>query len=262
MLLSQIDKGRAQGEHSGEYGSDFSFSFPNRAKKIWKDVSAPYLKDQHDLGDFIAEDDEEESEEEGRVPINPHFRPPEKDGEQLLSPEEQMIATLKKKNRLKRNNDDSDDSSRAAGKKDDEDDSDSSSELEVLPKSPQYEDVEEEDEWTKSKRFEAAKKKAKQNLKSTGESDDDSVFEEDAKKPSAMNGSARKVIDGDGNGSSDSDSDTGEPKMPSFRKQNKKSAHLLNFSDSDTIPVPQVKAPENGGSARKRVMESSDEESS
>eukprot|EP00579_Thalassiosira_antarctica_P028908 CAMPEP_0202026542 /NCGR_PEP_ID=MMETSP0905-20130828/59164_1 /ASSEMBLY_ACC=CAM_ASM_000554 /TAXON_ID=420261 /ORGANISM="Thalassiosira antarctica, Strain CCMP982" /LENGTH=1024 /DNA_ID=CAMNT_0048589789 /DNA_START=6 /DNA_END=3076 /DNA_ORIENTATION=+ len=49
LLLSQMDLMRKRGEQGGETGSDFSVSFPNRAKRIWRDVSAPYLK-QMDMG--------------------------------------------------------------------------------------------------------------------------------------------------------------------------------------------------------------------
>mmetsp|Transcript_31199 Transcript_31199/g.65789 ORF Transcript_31199/g.65789 Transcript_31199/m.65789 type:complete len:823 (-) Transcript_31199:108-2576(-) len=241
LLLSQIDKGRLRGEQSGEYGSNFSNSFPNRARRIWRDVSAPYLK-VHDMDDFIAEEGDEEVEDEedegaaAGVPVNPNFTPPDAKGGDFKSPEERMMEHLQKKNRRKQNFNDSDDSS---GKSNGDNDGASSDDddLEVLPKPQQYEEVEDEDEWTKSKRFNSAKK-AKQNLKSTGdeESEDDNVFDSDAEKPkqpkAQMNGVAagKRVID-DGN---EFDSDTEKPKP---------------------------KAPMNSGSARKRVIESSDEES-
>ena len=260
LLLSQIDKGGATGEHSGEYGSDFSFSFPNRAKKIWRDVSAPYLKGSADLRDFIAGDNEESDEDGEEVPVNPNFTPPEMDRNKFKSPEEQMIETLLKKNRRRKDLLGSEASSSSDdGEKDDDKSSDS--ELEVLPKPQQYEIESEEDEWTKGKGIKEAKRRAKR-----GDSDDDSVFNSDTeKKPKVANGSASKrVIGGDDNDSDSSDSDGVNPKLPSFRKTHKKSAHQLNFSDSDTVPVKysKAKAPANGGgSARKRVMESSDEES-
>jgi len=260
LLLSQIDKGRAIGEHSGEYGSDFSFSFPNRAKKIWRDVSAPFLKlSGEDMNDFIAGDDE--SEEEGdALPFNPNFTPPDMNGDKFLSPEEQMISTLKMKNRRRRSHLGSDASS----------DSDSSSELEVLPKPQEYEEEEEEEDmWEKGKSIATAKKRKarkRKSFKSAGDSDesseDEDVFDSDAdKKPAAKNGSARKVILDDED-ESDSDSD-GDSMLPSFRKKNKKSAHTLNFSDDEVVPIPKKPKPvAKTGSAKKRIKEdSSDEES-
>ena len=195
------------------------------------------------------------------LPFNPNFTPPDMNGEKFLSPEEQMISTLKMKNRRRRSYLGSDASS----------DSDSSSELEVLPKPQEYEEEEEdEDMWEKGKSIETAKKrKARQakrkSLKSTGDSDesseDEDVFDSDAdKKPAAKNGSARKVILDDED-ESDSDSD-GDPMLPSFRKKNKKSAHTLNFSDDEVVPIPKKSKPAQSGSAKKRIKEdSSDEES-
>ena len=51
--------------------------------------------------------------------------------------------------------------------------------------------------------------------------------------------------------------------LPSFRKKNKKSAHTLNFSDDEVVPIPKKPKPvAKTGSAKKRIKEdSSDEES-
>ncbi|KAL9182600.1 hypothetical protein ACHAXT_013252 [Thalassiosira profunda] len=218
LLLSQIQRGEATGEHSGEFGSDFSRSFPNRARRIWRDVSAPYLKEQ-DMGDFLVGEGEEESEEEGdAVRMNPHFSP-----EEFQSPVEQMIARLKKKNRQRGVFDNSD-----ASLQEDDD----SSDLEVLPKKRQYEEEEEEDEWTKSKSYKAKSKGKQKPGSDDSDSDDDSVFDSDAEKPKpkrqSNGGSARKVI-GEGN---------------SFDSED----------EEDRKPAAKV------NSARKRVLEDSDEE--
>jgi len=242
LLLSQIDRNGLRGEQSGEFSSDFSASFPNRARRVWRDVSAPYLKDTQDMGDFLAEDGEEEEsgdDEEGGgadgVPVNPNFTPPNAKGEELKSPEEQMIEHLQKKNRGRPEFDDTDDSS--SGEENDDGDGSSEEGLEVLPKPPQYEEAEEEDEWTKSKTLKA--KKARQsNLKSDegnrddDSSEDDSVFDSNnnEEKPDGGNGVARKRVIDEGNGL-DSDANTSK-------------SHA-----------------QTNGSARKRVMESSDEES-
>ena len=57
-------------ESSGDIDLEFCFSFPNRAKKIWNRISAPYEKGaDSDLCDFIDED--ENIENEGIRPM-PH----------------------------------------------------------------------------------------------------------------------------------------------------------------------------------------------
>ncbi|KAL3761312.1 hypothetical protein ACHAWU_010225 [Discostella pseudostelligera] len=243
LLLSQIEKRRYEGEISDEYGIDFCQSFPNRARRVWREVSAPYSKDQHDMGDFIAaEGEEEESEEDDDVGpscLTPHDAHAE--GENLKSPEDQMIEFLQKKQKsnrqkqsfLKRkaNSSDEGNSSDASSSDDDE--------LEVLPKPQQFEDVEEEDEWTKSKSLKA--KKGQMKTKSTSRSDDDSgdanVFGSDMEvvnPETKSNGSARKrVIDDDNSLGSDTDRNKSDCKSPA------------NY----------------GGSARKKVIESSDEDS-
>lgn len=185
LLLSQIDKGELRGEQSGEYGSDFSFSFPNRARKLWREVSAPYLKLQDDMEDFVADSDEEEAS--GPM-INPHFTPPslEDEGGDIMTPEERMIEHLKKRNAARNVQSCSDEGASGGG------DDSSDDELEVLPKPSEMEEVEEEDDWTKSKRYDSAKKSRK--MKTLVDSDADSDDEEEPKVP-ATSGSARKRID-------------------------------------------------------------------
>eukprot|EP00580_Thalassiosira_gravida_P004464 CAMPEP_0201624930 /NCGR_PEP_ID=MMETSP0493-20130528/939_1 /ASSEMBLY_ACC=CAM_ASM_000838 /TAXON_ID=420259 /ORGANISM="Thalassiosira gravida, Strain GMp14c1" /LENGTH=496 /DNA_ID=CAMNT_0048094851 /DNA_START=34 /DNA_END=1524 /DNA_ORIENTATION=- len=198
LLLNQIERNGLRMEQSGEYKCDFSASFPNRAKRIWRDVSAPYLKDMKDMEDFIAKegDDEEEGDGDGdAAPVNPNFTPPS--GKRAFkSPEEQMIEHLQKKNKKHPTFDDSSDDSSSLGAGEDGGDGSSDDELEVLPEPPQYEEVEEEDEWTKSKMLKA--KKARQtNFQSKNDnggdsSDDDDIFDSDSGKPVQINGGARK----------------------------------------------------------------------
>ncbi|KAL7435462.1 hypothetical protein ACHAXH_006535 [Discostella pseudostelligera] len=244
LLLSQIEKRRYEGEISDEYGIDFCQSFPNRARRVWRVVSAPYSKDQHDMGDFIAaEGEEEESEEDdddGTACLTPRDAHGEGSGS-LESPEDQMIEFLQKKQ--KSNKQKQSFLKRKANSSDEENSSDASSsdddELEVLPKPQQFEEVEEEDEWTKSKSLKA--KKGQKNMKSTSNSDDDSgdanVFGSDMEQDNTetkFNGSARKrVIDDDNSFGSDTDRNKSNRKSPAS----------------------------NGGSARKKVIESSDEDS-
>ena len=158
LLLSQIDSTEP------EYSSDFSLSFPNRARKIWNQVASPYMKHGQDMDDFIADDDE--SEESGNnVPINPHFTPPStlQSEPDFKSPEEEIIENLQKKNRYKSTSNDSKDESSSS---DDE-------ELEILEPAPSEES--EEDEWTKSKSFQT---RVKQKSKSsTQESDTENEFD-------------------------------------------------------------------------------------
>ena len=199
------------------------------------------------MGDFIAEEGGEESEDDDDDgPAYMHRNPgltPQSHGDEcgsMKSPEDQMIEFLQKKQKtnqqkqsfFKRN---------VNGSNNDESSSNSSSsgdELEVLPKPQQYEEVDEEDEWTKSKSLKA--KKGQKGMKPTRSSDvdsaDSSVFDSDIElvKPEAkLSGSARKrVIDDE----------------------------ISLGSDEDRMHNP-ASPPENGGSARKKVIESSDEES-
>mmetsp|Transcript_21168 Transcript_21168/g.32681 ORF Transcript_21168/g.32681 Transcript_21168/m.32681 type:complete len:735 (-) Transcript_21168:57-2261(-) len=183
LLLSQIDRS------DPEYSSDFSLSFPNRARKVWNQVSAPYMKHGHDMDDFFADDDE--SEGSGVVPINPYFTPPSnlKSGSDFKSPEEEMIEKLQKKNRLK--------AALRGGSERGESSSSSSDddELEILDPKPAEES--EEDEWTKSKSFQAKVKHKSQS--STNDSDEEHVFDSDVEiieeKPKAKTPtSARKRV--------------------------------------------------------------------
>lgn len=64
LLLSQIDKGRYEGEISSKYGSNVSQSYPNRAMRVRRRISALYLTDQHDMGYFISGEGKEESVDE------------------------------------------------------------------------------------------------------------------------------------------------------------------------------------------------------
>lgn len=232
LLLSQIDRNGLRGEQSGEYEGDFSTSFPNRAKRIWRDVSAPYLKDTRDMEDFITEEGDESGEEcEGdAVPVNPHFTPPNGEGESAKSPEEQMIEHLRRKNRGRSAFDNSDDDSSSLGDGDMSDEDD----LEVLPKPPQYEEAEEEDTWIKLKRTKKARHLTHNHSDSSGNfSEDNGVFDAgDATGRSGLpeaNGSARKRVIDDGGG--------------------------VDLSAERSRPGARV-----NGSARKRVFESSDEE--
>lgn len=196
LLLSQIDR------CDQDYSADFSLSFPNRARKVWNQVSAPYLKQSEDLNDFIADDDEEiEEGDDGGVPINPHFTPPSinlKDPSDFKSPEEEMIANLQKKNRrYKSTYDDSDDASGSGGGKSSSSDED---ELEILDPKPTTEESE-DDEWTKSKSYSSkVKQKSAKAVGAKNNDSEDDVFDDDVEiieeKPSASKTptSARKRI--------------------------------------------------------------------
>jgi hypothetical protein len=187
LLLSQIDRNKP------EYSSDFSLSFPNRARRVWNQVSAPYMKHGQDIDDFIADDDESE-ESAGGVPINPNFTPPSilKSGSDFKSPEEKLIEHLQQKNRNKSalrsdsGGESSSSSSSSSSEKDDE--------LEILEPNPTEES--DEDDWTKSKSFEAKVKRKSQS--STKNDSDDDVFDSDVKiiedKKAKTPTSARKRV--------------------------------------------------------------------
>ncbi|KAL7438683.1 hypothetical protein ACHAXM_006566 [Skeletonema potamos] len=187
LLLSQIDRNKP------EYSSDFSLSFPNRARRVWNQVSAPYMKHGQDIDDFIADDDESE-ESAGGVPINPNFTPPSilKSGSDFKSPEEKLIEHLQQKNRNKSalrsdsGGESSSSSSSSSSEKDDE--------LEILEPNPTEES--DEDDWTKSKSVEAKVKRKSQS--STKNDSDDDVFDSDVKiiedKKAKTPTSARKRV--------------------------------------------------------------------
>ncbi len=201
QLLSMIERRERQGEGSGEVGSDFSRSFPNRARRVWKEVSSPYLKAEDDLDDFLADGSEDDGDDAEQVPINPHFTPPAANQGDLMSPEEKMIEHLKKKNLERSGEVDSDSSSTSNG-----DGGKSSDELEILPKNSYSSDNDDdiyeksrlakpeegdddEDDWMKSKQY---KPKASQN--STQDSDDDHVFNGDKDAPTPL-GAKKKLFD-------------------------------------------------------------------
>ena len=87
QLSKYLDKGQLRGEQSGEFGSPFSQSFPNRANKIWSKLNEPFLKpNKKDLADI-----DDRSVDEGIKP-----RPVLED-EQKSDPEEHMIKHLREK---------------------------------------------------------------------------------------------------------------------------------------------------------------------
>lgn len=203
QLLSMIERRERQGEGSGELGSDFSRSFPNRAKRVWKEVSSPYLKAEDDLDDFLADGNEDDGDDGAHVPINPHFTPPEANQRDLMSPEEKMIEHLKKKNleRGSKENSDASSTSIDGGKSSDEleilsknsatgdDDVDVCESSGLVGREEEECDEENEDEWMKSKQY---KSKASQN--STQDSDDDILFNGD-EDVNTTAGAKKKLFD-------------------------------------------------------------------
>ena len=89
-LLKQCGEGNDGGKgHIVCSGSSFSKSFPNRAKNVWRKLSAPYLKsDDNELEDMIDDD----VEEEGCKPR------PVLDDDQELDPEELIADYCRQKN--------------------------------------------------------------------------------------------------------------------------------------------------------------------
>jgi hypothetical protein len=225
LLLNQMDKGELKGDQSGSSGSEFSLSFPNRARKVWAEVCSPFLKVQDDIEDFLADDDEDV--ESSAVPINPHFTPPTNKGGQFKSPEEQIVEYLQKKNARSAASSSENESKSGSSeelevlsKDENESESGSSEELEVLSKENIEEEETIEDGWTLSKQYQP-KKQGRRKSKEDDDSDNDSIFDV---PQTPINNIIRKQI-----GKDDSDDE--------------KSAKREN------------------GSARKRIAESSDEES-
>ncbi|KAL3787266.1 hypothetical protein HJC23_004140 [Cyclotella cryptica] len=214
LLLNQMDKGELKGDQSGSSGSDFSLSFPNRARKVWAELCSPFLKVQDDIEDFLA--DEDEDAESCAVPINPHFTPPTNQTEQVKSPEEKMLEYLQKKN-----------ARHAASSSENESESEESSvELEVLSKEGSDDEEEEEeeveDEWTRSKQYkQEARKRSSRNK---DESDNDSAMFDVPKTP--INDDFRKEI-----GNDDSDDDD---EKPITRVNGNARKHIADSSDEES----------------------------
>ena len=212
LLLNQIDRGQLEGHQSGDFGSNFSESFPKRARRIWIEVSSPFLKVQDDMDDFLAGESEEESDAE-EVPINPHFTPLTKDRNQLKSPEDEMLEYLKRKNSRKNAAPASEDGISSS-------EGESSDELEVLSKQGTDEE-DEEDEWVKSKQY-SSQKKAKRFSKQNDHSDSDDLFDGNDVPETPMNSKIKSL------GKDDSDEE--EPSAPRSSSARKR---VVDSSDED-----------------------------
>ena len=185
QLLDRMDRVQFAEKGTDEDVSDFSTSFPNRSSKVWRVVSGPYSKDDEDVGGFIVGEDDESEVDDG-VQINPNFTPDKDGGAKFKSPEEQVIEHLKKRNSKGKQFDSSEsgssESESAKGS------TSSDGELEVLePKDRGYSEVESEDEWTKSKY-----RKTKAKLK---EDSDEEVFMEDGVRPVKGRTPKKRVLD-------------------------------------------------------------------
>ena len=212
LLLNKIEKREMDGEQSGDYGSDFSESFPNRAKRVWVEISSPFLKGNDDIEDFLADDDESDGD---HVPINPHFTPPTKEGENFKSPEDELVEYLQRKN-----------SQRGAASSGSENDGSSSEnyssdELEVLTRR-EVDDEEVEDEWMKSKQLSTKKKATNRTKRNEDTSDSDDPFEGNGALETSMNGSRKSI------GMDDSDDE-----KPLVGKSSSKRTRLSESSDEE-----------------------------
>lgn len=177
LLLDQIERGELEGGQSGDYGSDFSESFPTRARKIWSEVSSPYLKAQFDVDMqyFLADDDDDE--ESTGAPINPHFKSPTKEDKHFKSPEDEMVEFLKEKNAKSGVASSTEHSSSYNDSESSDED-----ELEVLSRQGEEEE-EEDDQWMKSKQLPKAKQIAKRRAKRNETDSDDELFDGKTKPP-------------------------------------------------------------------------------
>jgi hypothetical protein len=148
--------------------SDFSKSFPNRARKIWEKVRGPYLKDDDSTEEEKFINDDIHGEDANEVRENPYFHRSSDDGEEVIN---QYLAGLKQRNEQNRGSesdasspDDSNSNESSSLEDDDSKDDESNSE--------EDEDVN-EDPWMKEKR----RRKRRSILTNDDDSDDDSIFE-------------------------------------------------------------------------------------
>ena len=186
QLLDRMDRGQLTKRRPDDDVSDFCTSFPKRGDKVWRVVSGPYSKNDEDVGEFIVGEDDESEVDDG-VHINPNFTPPDKDGgTKFKSPEEQMIEHLQKRNSKRKQFDSSESDSSESETKGS---ASSDEELVVLePKHHGCSEVESEDEWTKSKYL----KKVKANHQ---EDSDDEVFMEDDVRPVKGGTPKKRILD-------------------------------------------------------------------
>ena len=158
-------------EKTGANSSGFCNSFPNRAKKIWEKVSAPYLKNDSEEDEFINDDNDDSDEGGKEVRGNPYYASPD------LSEEEetkQYLVDLKErceKNEEDRRNDTSSSLSIYDSDIDEEECSSESSD-----------ESEEEDPWLKQKEDELKQKREKRRRSQTKpdeHSEDESIYQSD-----------------------------------------------------------------------------------
>jgi len=191
-LSSLINEGQLKGEQSGEYGSVFSRSFPNRAEKVWNKLSEPYLKPQYDgMKDMIND----ECVHEGVKP-----RPVFDDQEPNF--EERFNEHLRQKNQQLGNDDASDEAEEPSASAS----SSSSSGAESANEAEDEEGGESIDPWmeAKTERPTAARRRNRSNSQ---DSDDESLFEnlgscssQNRMQPTASNivSPQRRILDNDG----------------------------------------------------------------
>ena len=182
VLLRLIDKGQLEGEQSGEFGSSFSRSFPNRANKVWNKLSGAHLKPRHD---DVAGMIDDKCVGQGFVPR------PVLEGEQGFDPEK-WVEQLCKKNKELGNDDDSSEDGQGRGAATEpspsSNESESSSSEEEDEAGAESEE-ETEDDWEKARglRPSAARQRKQRDRLRVYDSDDDGLFDTDAEQPKGSN---------------------------------------------------------------------------
>jgi len=181
-LSRLIDRGRLKGEQSGEFGSSFSQSFPNRAKKVWNELSEPFLKPKYiDVSNMI----DDKCLGEGVKP-----RPLLDDQES--DPEECMVEHLREINKEHGDDDSSnEDEGHSASESSPSSSSEGESFSEEEDESGSDESVEEVDSWLEAKMVKptAARQRDRRNSQ---DSEDESLFDSGPVQPKIV--SPHKMI--------------------------------------------------------------------
>lgn len=162
-------------ERKPEANPEFCTSFPNRAKKIWRSLRAPFLKHDSDSeeDDIINDDDDDSDMEENQVKV-PIFVPPD---QSEIEEDNEYVEGLKRRAEQYEEKENQTVSSESLNGSDFINNDSSSSAAE----SDDDEEDEPEDSWmaAKENQFKQQRKKGRSKTKSDEESDDDNMFQSD-----------------------------------------------------------------------------------
>ena len=214
----------------------FSQSFVNRGKKIWNTLMSPYRRDDEDVNEFIADDNDVEDEEvETQRPV---FEKPESDIEDAFVKHlrEKRLATKHGYDTSSNEEDDSSSEDESIGVVDD-DDSDYDGIVEEEEKEESSEDewvakksYKSKSPWKKSKIQQGRKTNRLMRSNATYDSDD----EEDGNSETSPSNTRRSAASGSGfdnDEDDDEDDDNDEDFVPSSAVKRKRNNQFLSSDE-------------------------------